>query len=99
VGVRAGGVGNYNLQTKALDMLLTDAADGLDRQGMLTGGRPQEGKRAPEAVDGRNFTWPRLKAVCLGPSVTPSAISAAYLEQMRANVLPYWGGDTVNLGL
>ena len=92
-GVRVGGVGNYNLQTKALDMLLTDAADGLDRQGMLTGGRDEEGG------DGRNFTWPRLKAVCLGPSVTASAISAAYLEEMTANVRPYWGGDTVNLGL
>jgi hypothetical protein len=93
-GVRVGGVGNYNLQTKALDMLLTDIDDGLDRQGMLTGGRGDKN------ANGKGFTWPRLKAVCLGPNVTgASELSATWLAEMTANVSPYWGADTANLGL
>jgi len=35
-GVQPGGVGNYNLQTQALELLVT-SADGLDRQSMLQG--------------------------------------------------------------
>lgn len=91
-GVRVGGAGNYNLQTKALDMLLTDDKDGLDRQQMITGGR------GDEHADNK-FTWPRLQRVCLAPHVVPSELSEATLAQMRDNVLPYWGGDTINLGL
>lgn len=34
-GVRAGGVGNYNLQTKALELVVTDTVNGLNKQSML----------------------------------------------------------------
>src|SRR2546423_1059392 len=84
-GVRAGGAGNYNLQTKALEVLVTHA-EGLDKDGALTLEILPKLKSA--------FATP------VGPMTQFQKDRAdETLAAMRQALMPYWGAGMAILGL
>ena len=92
IGVRDGGVGNYNLQTKALEVIVTH----------------DEGLNKDSALDVQLIpTLLGVFALPPGPKPGQSAsairhaemVEAQFMDDMRDAVRPYWGAEIVRLGL
>jgi len=63
-GVRAGGAGNYNLQTKALEFIVTDTVDGLNKQSTLSNLLAQMNNKdaAQKWMASHQFVFDEMKA-------------------------------------
>jgi hypothetical protein len=83
-GTRAGGVGNYNIQTKALEMVVTHQS-GLSFQGSLR-----------EVVSKSKLAF----AQRLAPTTPfQHQLCAKALTDMRNRLTSYWGSEIRTLGL